>query len=153
MSRFIEYLERVSSEDMRVKAVLRRSLSCAPGESVEAFPYVEPFIKDNKGEWFRSAHYLIAGLWASHGNGGSESLGSAFAAHFVAQKKSPSVERRFVTLLGSDKDGLHYHLRQAVALLKDRSLDFDDVLRGILYWDSQGRRTQTAWARDFYRNV
>ena len=40
-----------------------------------------------------------------------------------------------------------------IALLKDYPLDFEDLLTGLLYWNDDRKRTQNAWARDFYRNM
>jgi CRISPR system Cascade subunit CasB len=40
-----------------------------------------------------------------------------------------------------------------VALLKDHSIDFEALLKGLVYWSDDRKRTQNAWARDFYRNL
>jgi CRISPR system Cascade subunit CasB len=64
-----------------------------------------------------------------------------------------STERRFITLLDSDSDQLPHRLRQMVALLKEQAIDFDSVLKGLLYWNDDQKRTQNGWARDFYKNL
>jgi CRISPR system Cascade subunit CasB len=46
-----------------------------------------------------------------------------------------------------------YRLRQMIALLKDCNLDFEALLKGLLHWNSDQKRTQNQWARDFYRNL
>jgi CRISPR system Cascade subunit CasB len=53
MNGFIEWLEGLSEKDTKVRAVLRRSLSFDPGQFAQAFPYVEPFIKDEDNSWRR----------------------------------------------------------------------------------------------------
>ena len=157
MSGFIEWLEGLSEKDTRVRAVLRRSLAFDPGQFVPAYPYVEPFVKDKENSWRREILYLTAGLWASHlKEGRSEdpmSIGKACHALYLAKDKSPSIERRFITLLDSDHDQLPHRLRQMVALLKEQPIDFDALLTGLLYWNDDQKRTQNAWARDFYRNM
>lgn len=157
MNRFIEWLETLNQKDTKVRAVLRRSLAFDPGGFVPAYPYVEPFMKEEGNSWRREMHYLVAGLWAAHWregrNGEPMSIGQACQALYLAKDKSPSIERRFITLLDSDQDQLPHRLRQMVALLKEQPVDFEALLRGLLYWHDDQKRTQNAWARDFYRNL
>jgi CRISPR system Cascade subunit CasB len=156
MSAFIEWLEDLNKRDNRVRAVLRRSLAFDPGEFPSAYPYVEPFVKSEGNAWRREMHYLVAGLWAAHWREGRRgqplSPGAACAAHWHASG-STSTERRFINLLDSDRDQLPHRLRQMVALLKDQSIDFDALLKSLLYWNDNHKRTQNGWARDFYRNI
>ncbi|MFH1980369.1 MAG: type I-E CRISPR-associated protein Cse2/CasB [Pseudomonadota bacterium] len=154
MSGFIEWLETLSEKDSKVRAVLRRSLAFDPGQFVPAYPYVEPFVKNETNSWRRKAHYLVAGVWAAHWRegekGGVIPLGRAGAAYQTASG-STSTERRFITLLDSDEDQLPNRLRQIIALLKDYPIDFEALLKGLLYWNADRKPTQNAWARDFYR--
>ena len=69
------------------------------------------------------------------------------------RRKPSSTEKRFVTLLDADSDQLPNRLRQMIALLKEQAIDFDALLKGLLYWNDDQKRTQNAWARDFYRNM
>lgn len=156
MSEFIDSLETRNEKDTRVRAVLRRSLSFAPGAFVPAYPYVEPFVMHTGQAWRREAHYLVAGLWAAHWREGERGqavpIGKACAVHQAASK-STSTERRFISLLDADTDQLPHRLRQMVALLKDQPIDFDALLWGLLDWNDDEKRTQNAWARDFYRSL
>lgn len=156
MSRFIEWLEGLNAKDTKVRAVLRRSLAFDPGAFVPAYPYVEPFIKDSDNSWRRQMLYLVAGVWAAHWregrNGTLLPIGKACAAHQVASG-STNTERRFISLLDADHDQLPHHLRQMMALLKEQAVDFDALLKGLLYWNDDQKRAQNAWARDFYRNL
>lgn len=156
MSGFIEWLEGLNAKDRKARAVLRRSLAFPPGEYVPAFPYVEPFVRDTDSSWRRKMLYLVAGLWADHWReerkGPLMSLGAACAAH-RDKSKSENTERRFITLLDADPDQLPHRLRQMTALLKEQAIDFDALLQGLLYWNADGKRTQNAWARDFYRSA
>jgi CRISPR system Cascade subunit CasB len=172
MSGFIDWLEKLNGKDSKVRAVLRRSLAFDPGCFPHAYPYVEPFLKDDDSSWQREMYYLVAGLWASHWRDGRTGepmpIGTA-CADFDSEKrkkmsrdereKMTSTERRFVTLLDADRNQLPYRLRQMVALLKDFNLDFATMLwdaktkTGLLNWNDDRRRTQNRWARDFYRNI
>jgi CRISPR system Cascade subunit CasB len=80
------------------------------------------------------------------------SIGRACANH-QATSGSTSTERRFITLLDADRDQLPHRLRQMIALLKEQIIDFDALLKGLLYWNDAQKRTQNAWARDFYRTL
>ena len=64
-----------------------------------------------------------------------------------------STEQRFVALLDSDEDQLPYRLRQMIALLKDQSIEFESVLKGLVFWNSESKRTQSDWAKDFYHTL
>ena len=155
MSEFIEWLEKLNEKDTKIRAVLRRSLSFPPGRFVPAYPYVEPFLKGEERPWRREMFYLVAGLWAAHWRedqrGQPMSLGKACAVYQTASG-STSAERRFITLLDADSEQLPHRLRQMVALLNEQSIDFDDLLKGLLFWNDDQRRTQNNWARDFYRS-
>jgi len=156
MSGLLGWLEELNAKDTRIRAVLRRSLAFEPGAYPPAYPYVEPFVGAADNPWRRSMLYLVAGLWAltwREGRSGAPfSFGKACAAYRSASG-SASVERRFINLLDADADQLTYRLRQMVALLKDQALDFEALLNGLVYWNDERKRTQNAWARDFYRNT
>ena len=119
MRRFIEWLEGLNQKDTKVRAVLRRSLAFNPGAFPPAYPYVEPFVRNESDEWKREMHYLVGGLWAAHSREGhaavSTTIGKACAA-YQAASGSTSTERRFITLLDSSSDELPHRLRQAIAL-------------------------------------
>ena len=79
-------------------------------------------------------------------------LGRACAFH-QTQSKSASTERRFINLLDADSEQLPNRLRQMISLLREQNLDFEDLLKGLLYWNDERKRTQNTWAREFYRNI
>ena len=56
MRRFIEWLEGLNQKDTKVRAVLRRSLAFNPGAFPPAYPYVEPFVRNESDEWKREMH-------------------------------------------------------------------------------------------------
>jgi CRISPR system Cascade subunit CasB len=154
MNGFIEWLEKLNEKDTKVRAVLRRSLTFDPGAYVPAYPYVEPFIRGEDKSWRREMYYLVAGLWAVHWlkvqGGQPMSLGKACRA-YQTESGSTSTERRFINMLDADSEQLPHRLRQMIALLKEQAIDFGDLLKGLLYWNDDQKRTQNTWARDFYR--
>jgi len=166
MTGFIEWLEDLNAKDTKVRAVLRRSLAFEPGTFPPAYPYVEPFVKDQDSSWRRKMLYLASGLWAAHwreGRAGAPMPIGEACAVFDSEKrktmsmddrrKSSSTEKRFVTLLDADSDQLPNRLRQMVALLKEQAIDFEALSKGLLDWNDDQKRTQNAWARDYYRNL
>jgi len=166
MSSFIEWLEGISKKDPKLRAVLRRSLAFKPGEYALAYPYVEPFIRDQDSLWRRKVHYLVAGLWSAHWREGRTeapmSLGKACAVLDNRKRKEisqndrqkiSSIETRFITLLDADRDQLPNRLRQIFSLLKDQTIDFDDLLKRLMYWNDYQKVAQNRWARDFYRGM
>jgi CRISPR system Cascade subunit CasB len=80
------------------------------------------------------------------------SIGKACAIYQL-DRKSTSTERRFIALLDADGEQLPHRLRQMIALLKEQTIDFGVLLEKLLYWNDDRKRTQNAWARDFYRNL
>jgi CRISPR system Cascade subunit CasB len=154
MSGFIDWLEKLNEQDNKPRAVLRRSLAFDPGQYFEAIRYVEPFLKDENNSWRREMHYLVAGLWAMHWRegrmGAPLSLAKACATHWL-KNDSASTERRFISLLDSDREQLPHRLRQMIALLKEENIDFATLLKDIVNWNYEQKRTQNDWARDFYR--
>jgi CRISPR system Cascade subunit CasB len=156
MNGFIEWLESLNEKDTKVRAALRRSLAFDPGVFIAAYPYVEPFVKDEGNSFRRDMFYLVAGLWAAHWRQGRAGvplpIGKACAA-YLTESGSTSTERRFITLLDADSSQLPHRLRQMLAVLKEQSIDFNDLLTRLLFWNDDQKHTQNAWARDFYRSL
>jgi CRISPR system Cascade subunit CasB len=102
-------------------------------------------------------YYLVAGLWAAHwreGRAGEAiSLGKACALLRSGPNGSESIERRLINLLDADPDQLPHRLRQMLAVVKEYNLDFEALLKGLLFWKDDQKRTQNRWAREFYRNI
>lgn len=157
---FVAYLEGLAERDRGALAALRRSLGFAPGSYPAAYPYVERFVPDDGQDQdaLRQALYLVAGLYASHpqhraGLSLARSLGLLMQA-----RQSPSIEKRFITLLATDADGMPELLRQIVTLLAadGHALDYAALHADLVLWfkpwaiESRDRMRQR-WARDFYR--
>jgi len=157
MSTLIEELADRSCKESRVRAVLKRSLAFEPGAYPPAFPYVEHRLKSEDSEWKRKVYYLVAGLWAMsfrRGIGGvTQSIADACRLLYWANDQSPSVERRFITLIDSDQQQLPYRLRQLISLLKEYEIDFDILSKDLLSWNHLDKFIQIRWAREFYNQA
>ena len=159
--RFIAHLRLLSGRDRGALAALRRSLAFAPGAHAPAMPFVEPFAaRDSTREAQRQALYLAAGLYAANPRQRTgQSLGAALAVA-RRRRKSESIERRFLALLGADAEGVAVHLRHANSLLAAEELGCDyaalaaDLESWLDPWNDELRdRVRQRWARDFYHDL
>ncbi|MCC6863119.1 MAG: type I-E CRISPR-associated protein Cse2/CasB [Bryobacterales bacterium] len=175
---FIDYLEGLARrEDRGALAALRRGLSAPPGCTPETYPYVVPWLPNERSSVAEAAYFLVGGLFAFHPENRepaerkTDKVGSAmppgrgsekyaaekrdnFGASFAALlEKSGSIEKRFVALLASRWEDLPEHLRHAVALLKAEavSIDYAQLLEDLQRWNAANRSIQRAWARSFWR--
>jgi len=156
--RFIDYLIPLPKKDRGALAILRHSLAFEPGAYPKAFPYVERFVKADchERDARRLALYAVAALFARHPEHRPQSFAAAFGALF-RQRKSPSIELRFVALLGADAENIFDYLRQAMSLLAADKIgcDYARLLDDLTIW-MEPRATRLdhlrqRWARDFYR--
>ncbi|KAF0805181.1 CRISPR-associated Cse2 family protein [Alcanivorax sp. S71-1-4] len=160
--RFIEYLKTLKEKDRGAMATLRHSLAFEPGAYPKAFPYVERFAGSSLHERDarRLALYAVAGLFARHPMQRPQRF-AASLGELMRGRESPSIEQRFVALLGADAENIMEYLRQAVSLLAADSIGFDyaRLLDDLTIWMDLGpamdptRRDhlRQRWARDFYR--
>lgn len=157
---FIAHLSGLAERDRGALAALRRSLGFDPGTYPPAYPYVERFVGPERyaDDPWRQALYLAAGLFAFHPR---HQEGVSFAAalgRLARTRESPSIEQRFVALLGAEPDSLPNMLRQAVSLLAAEGYAFDfahlldDLARWLSPYAFEARdNLRQRWARDFYR--
>ena len=163
---FVDYLYSLAEGDRRgAMADLRRGLGEPPGSSPSTFPYVAPFIKDSdRDTWREKAHYLVACLFAYYQAGGAEGVrarvyGGNFGAHLrqaVQQGvEEKSLQPRVMALLEAHRDDLPVLLRHMVSFLKSKSvpLNWDQLLRDLLYWNAPSRFVQKQWADSFWGNI
>jgi CRISPR system Cascade subunit CasB len=121
--------------------------------------HVLPWVPSGLPQYQEDWYYMVASLFATHrvdwqgeaGNGRS-SLGASFA-QLARRTDSQGVERRFMALLECDAEDLPEHLRHAVSLLKahEVAVDWAELLRDVLRWDSDERCIQRKWARTYWR--
>lgn len=161
---FVAHLSTLAEKDRGALSALRHSLSFDPGAFPPAYPYVERFVGRDRhaDDPYRRALYLTGGLFALHSaNSAKASFAAAFgtlARQRKKQRKSDSIERRFVALLGAEPECLPSMLRQAVSLLAADGLALsyahllDDLSRWLNPFGQEARDSlRQQWARDFYR--
>lgn len=156
--RFISHLMALRDSNRGALAVLRHSVAFAPGDYPRAYPYVERFVGADRHESDvrRLALYAVAGLYARHPDNQAQSIATACARLYLRRDNAPSIEQRFVTLLGADADSVLVHLRHIIALLAahDIGLNYGQLLDDLTRWLNRHAdldRLRQRWARDFYR--
>ncbi len=95
--------------------------------------------------------FLVATLFplAAEGNSGN------FGDHlFLARntKNEKGLDKRVKNLLDADLNQLHFRLRQAVHFLQSCrvSVNWQQLLSDLLYWDHADRYIQRRWARSYF---
>jgi len=157
---FIDYLQAIKDRDRGALAILRHSLAFEPGAYPPAFPYVERFAgaAAHERDARRLALYAVGGLFARHSMQDAQSLAASLGA-LMRRRESPSVEKRFIALLGADAENIFDYLSQAISLLAADNIgcDYARLLDDLTRWmnpaaDPDERdRLRQRWARDFYR--
>lgn len=169
-ARFVAELDRLERGPL---AQLRRSLG---GDERGVYWLEGLYTRTGYGaakEYEKDALQLVAGLYAlkprarqDEGDAAEEetppaetvnpepapSIGTLMGQLYLKQDRRPSTEKRFLALLDADRDGLPYHLRQAVALLASEDLtpNWARLTHDLLRW---GDRVRREWAQDFYREI
>lgn len=154
---FIAHLASLREKDRGAMAALRHSLAFEPGAYPKAFPYVERFAgaASHERDAHRLALYAVAGLFARHPLRQPQSFASALG-ELLRRRQSPSIEGRFIALLGADAENIVDYLRQAVSLLAADGIgcDYARLLVDLSQWlnpNLDPSRLRQRWARDFYR--
>ena len=155
---FFEHLKRLRVRDRGALAILRRSLSFAPGAFPPAYAYVERFVgADRKAsDPLRLALYLVAGLYALHPETGESTLAVGLA-ELMIRRDSGSIEGRFLALLEADAENVAEYLRHSVTLFAadNMGIDYAVLLNDLRVWLSpyaaeKRDQIRQKWAREFY---
>lgn len=158
IQRLVDHLEKLAdpkNPNRAVLAHLRRGLREDAAYTLSRAGWLFAGFHDQEEE---DAAILTAGLfaWAKGKCPQVEniSIGKAFA-RIPGAGDNPSIERRFIDLLDTDRTDVNYKLRQVVSLLAQHSIGLDWALlcRQILFWNDSERRAQKLWAQDFWRFV
>ncbi len=159
---FVLHLQSLAESNRGALAALRRSAGFSPGAYPPAFPYVERFVPGDlhAEDSYRLALYVTAALFARnpvHVEGRSM---AAALGDLMRERKSDSIEKRFIALLAADADDLPNYLRQIVALLAadGYALDYSNLLNDLSRYLNPFRpddrdRVRQRWARDFYKQL
>lgn len=131
-------------------AAIRRGLS-AP-TSAEVLREVLPFVSAKHSN-HEAMYILVAALFATHSlEVEQQSIGTALRRVRDMPNSGDSIEKRFIALLDADHEQVAVHLRHAIQLCQSRNIgvDYNMLLRDVLYWDAPQRWVQLRWARDFW---
>ncbi|NVM54842.1 MAG: type I-E CRISPR-associated protein Cse2/CasB [Candidatus Helarchaeota archaeon] len=155
-SPFVEYLENLEQRGARGElAALRRGLQYAPGECIEMYHYVVPWLENVKSKWEKDIHYLIASLYAYHPRSShSGNLGDTLRIIYRSRGESNSIEQRFVALLRSNPEDLFFHLRQSISILKSENIpvNWHELFYDLKRWPYESKFTpQEKWANSFWK--
>lgn len=160
---FIKYLEGlVKRQDRAALAHLRRGLGKPPKSSMEMYPYLGRFMSDDTGKKKtnhrrENAVFIVAALFAYYPDAKTNigNLGASLR-RLTDDSDSKSIEKRFVALLNAEADELPYYLRQIIGLLKSNeksvAVNWEQLFKDIQNWNSDSRRVQNDWARQFWGN-
>lgn len=142
----IDYLYE-HKENRAMLANLRRCLGKLNGD-IAAYPYVVPFLPKQK--FSDQIYFNVAGLFGLYPEFTHQEL--TIGKAFTKLSDTDSRNKRFKALLDAEGAAFYYHLRQAVSLLKSHEIkiNFQLLLRDMLYWDHPERFVQLQWARDFW---
>jgi CRISPR type I-E-associated protein CasB/Cse2 len=162
----IAALERLRDSNDRARlSSLRRGLGQPPGAVLEASRVVEHLLDEDDPPWTEDTLYIIGSLFAFHPLPYTGDRWHNMGDHFRAlypegEDPPPNVERRFLASLSSEPDDLPDMLRQAISLLKSKSVPvnwlqlFEDV-RQWLDRRSEGadkrQEIRLRWSRRFWR--
>jgi CRISPR system Cascade subunit CasB len=157
--RFISALEHLVMNDNRAAlAALRRGLGQRPGETMELYPYVVPYVQRLQYTSGENAYYIVASLvglyptpsWQRGDGKQLTNFGASLA--LLKDDSSDNLEKRFIALLNAHADDLPEHLRHAISLLKskDKPVNWLQLLRDIKQWDREDRKVQRLWAKSFW---
>jgi CRISPR system Cascade subunit CasB len=157
---FIGFLSKLHRDENRAAlAALRRGLGKPVGAAPQMFPYLVPWVPSSPSRSREEAFYLVASLFAWHphgwtGDARDTNLGASFAI-LARDRGGTSVERRFVALLGCDREDLPEHLRQTIGLLRasDVPVNWSALLHDLQRWGWESRMVQRAWASRFWGRV
>ncbi len=161
LNSFVRYLLALDEADDRAAlASLRRGVGQQPGSVLETARIVERRLELGTPPSVRNACYIVGSLFALHHE--SVSSNGDMGKHFrkICGDLKPgdelprNIERRFMSVLASDKDELPDALRQAVSLLKSKDIPVNwfrlaqDVQQW--HWDNEREQVCKKWARGFW---
>ncbi|HMQ32556.1 MAG TPA: type I-E CRISPR-associated protein Cse2/CasB [Chloroflexaceae bacterium] len=146
---FVAALERL---DAAGRARLKRNAGRALGQARDVQRVFFQAVPFDVPERQHEDYFLVATLYPMAGpRTGGATLGATMR-QVRRGRVSASLDRRFQTLLDSDREQLPFRLRQAVRLAAatDQAIDWAQLLGDLLAWEHPDRYVQLRWARDYY---
>lgn len=158
--RFISRLERL---DTAGRARLKRNAGRTINESRNVFDVFFAIMPQTitRDQEKAETYFLVATLYAFGTRRDSlrpgnppRSLGASLRRirGDGGDERRSSLDKRVEALLEADREQLPFRLRQIVSLLKanEVAVNWPQLLRDILWWESPLRSVQRRWAEDFY---
>jgi CRISPR type I-E-associated protein CasB/Cse2 len=138
--------------DAGAMAMLRRGLGENHG-AIEMFSYVFRALPADTAFLREDSFLQIAALYALHPEMCSDmSFGGSFRKLWQADRRRPSTEARFKTLLAADKETVVTHLHRSVTMMKNKGIriDYARLLVDLNNWEHEDNFVQKEWAKDFW---
>lgn len=149
-----EFVANLARLDAAGRARLKRNAGRTLGEArdvhrvfFQAAPYAivgRPYEEET--------YFLIATLFPmAEARRDAASLGTTLRT-VRHNRESASIDRRFQSLIDSEREQLPFRLRQAVRLAaaSDQAIDWEQLLNDLLAWEYEGKPVQRRWARDYF---
>ncbi len=149
-----EFIEALGRLDAAGRARLKRNAGRTLGEArdvhrvfYQALPYTVA------GRSFEEEAYFLVATLFPLADPRSTPVSLAATLRRVRQSRdSASLDRRFQTLLDSEREHLPFRLRQAVRLAaaSEQPIAWGQLLTDLLAWDHPDHYIQLRWARDYF---
>ncbi|MEC4088126.1 type I-E CRISPR-associated protein Cse1/CasA [Pseudoalteromonas rubra] len=135
-----------------ILAALKKSLDQQKKTQLVAISYLGPLLaRDEKRSEIQT---FVSGLFASHTKSFQESQHTSFGGSWrlADEGQRPGMSFRFECLLEAKGEQLRQTLRQMVQILKskDIAIDYRTLMEDLYHWDSDDKRIQLKWARDYW---
>jgi CRISPR system Cascade subunit CasB len=147
-----EFIDALMRLDAAGRARLKRNAGRTLGEARDIHRVFYQALPYSVHERQHEEYFLIATLFPlADPRGGAVSLGSTLR-RVRQSRESASLDRRFQTLLDSEREQLPFRLRQAVRLAaaSEQQIDWAQLLADLLNWDWDGHPVQLRWAKDYF---
>lgn len=135
-----------------ILAALRKSLDLQKGSQLTAVSYLGPLLA--REEKRSEVQTFVSGLFASHTKAFQEAQRTSFGGSWrlADEGQRPGMSFRFECLLEAKGEQLKQTLRQMVQILKskDIAIDYRTLMEDLYHWDSDDKRIQLKWARDYW---
>jgi CRISPR system Cascade subunit CasB len=158
---FVQHLEYLARrQDRAALAALRKGLGKAPGDVVEMYPHILPYLPENARPEEELAFYMVGSLFGLYPepwpNGQKpEDLGGSLGklAVRLEEDRRRGIERRLLSLLRSNRDVLQAQLRALVNLIRTHAIPihWPTLVQDLSRWDVHDMRVQKKWARSYVR--
>lgn len=158
ITRFIDRLEALKQEgDRAALARLRRSLADY-GQDFSAYAVLGSALPAKASAWTLESYLLVAGLFAMHQkhSTGGNTLGWSLRLlrEALGDVGGKSLDLLVAALLNADREDLPVRLRHIITRLASPketiAVDYGQLLRDLLRWNTPRRTAQRRWAHDYW---